>query len=126
MKGPAAPQPAWRVLGESDAANRFKALRSSATPLVGRDTEIAALMRGWASGKKGQGHAVLISAEPGLRKSRLAEAVPERIAAEPHVTVRYFCSPPHPESAFYPISLQHERPAVVDCVSEAPPPPPPL
>ena len=119
MKGLATPQPAWRVLGESDAANRFKALRSSATPLVGRDTEIAMLMRGWASGKTGQGHAVLISADPGLGKSRLAEAVRERIAGEPHVTVRYFCSPHHRESAFYPIARQLERAAGFDLNDDA-------
>jgi class 3 adenylate cyclase/predicted ATPase len=119
MKGLATPQPAWRVLGASDAANRFKALRSSATPLVGRDMEIALLMRGWASGKAGQGHAVLISAEPGLGKSRLAEAVRERIADEPHVTVRYFCSPHHRESAFYPIARQLERAAGFDCNDDA-------
>ncbi|MEA2912825.1 MAG: hypothetical protein QOJ15_4906, partial [Bradyrhizobium sp.] len=119
MKGLATPQPAWRVLGESDAANRFKALRSSATPLVGRDAEIALLMRSWASAQAGQGHAVLISAEPGLGKSRLAEAVRERIAAEPHVTVRYFCSPHHRESAFYPIARQLERAAGFDYYDDA-------
>ena len=119
MKGLATPQPVWRVLGESDAANRFKALRSSATPLVGREAEIAVLMRGWTSGKSGRGHAVLISADPGLGKSRLAEAVRERIAGEPHVTVRYFCSPHHRESAFYPIARQLERAAGFDCNDDA-------
>ena len=119
MKGLATPQPVWRVLGESDAANRFKALRSSATPLVGREAEIAVLMRGWTSGKTGRGHAVLISADPGLGKSRLAEAVRERIAGEPHVTVRYFCSPHHRESAFYPIARQLERAAGFDCNDDA-------
>ncbi len=119
MKGLATPQPVWRVLGESDAANRFKALRSSATPLVGRELEIAVLMRGWTSGRTGRGHAVLISAEAGLGKSRLAEAVRERIAGEPHVTVRYFCSPHHRESAFYPIARQLERAAGFDCNDDA-------
>ena len=119
MKGLATPQPVWRVLGESDAANRFKALRSSATPLVGRESEIAVLMRGWTSGRTGRGHAVLISAEAGLGKSRLAEAVRERIAGEPHVTVRYFCSPHHRESAFYPIARQLERAAGFDCNDDA-------
>jgi class 3 adenylate cyclase/predicted ATPase len=119
MKGLATPQPAWRVLGERDAANRFKALRSSATPLVGREAEIALLLRSWASGRSGDGRAVLISAEPGLGKSRLAEAVRERIAGEPHVTVRYFCSPHHRESAFYPIARQLERAAGFECNDDA-------
>ncbi len=76
-------------------------------------------MRHWASGKAGQGNAVLISADPGLGKSRLAEAVRERIAGEPHVTVRYFCSPHHRQSAFYPIARQLERAAGFDCNDDA-------
>ena len=38
----------------------------------------------------------------------------ERIAGEPHVTVRYFCSPHHRESAFSPIARQLERAAGFD------------
>jgi class 3 adenylate cyclase/predicted ATPase len=119
LKGFAAPQPAWRVLGESDVANRFKALRASATPLVGRDEEIELLLQRWASAKSGAGRAVLISAEPGVGKSRLAEAVREHIRGEPHVTLRYFCSPHHRESAFYPIAGQLERAATFDRSDDA-------
>jgi class 3 adenylate cyclase len=35
------PQRAWRVVGESGVVSRFEALRSEATPLVGRDEELA-------------------------------------------------------------------------------------
>src|SRR5882757_2371937 len=119
LKGFATPQPAWRVLGASDAANRFKALRASATPLVGRDEEIELLLQRWASAKSGAGRAVLISAEAGVGKSRLAEAVREHIRGEPHVTLRYFCSPHHRESAFYPIAGQLERAAAFDRSDDA-------
>jgi predicted ATPase len=54
---------------------------------------------------------VLISAEPGVGKSRLAEALAERIAAEPHIRLRYFCSPHHQDSALYPVIAQMERAA---------------
>jgi tetratricopeptide (TPR) repeat protein len=54
---------------------------------------------------------VLISAEPGVGKSRLAEALAERIAAEPHTRLRYFCSPHHQDSALYPVIAQMERAA---------------
>jgi predicted ATPase len=54
---------------------------------------------------------VLISAEPGVGKSRLAEALAERIAAEPHVRLRWFCSPHHQDSALYPVIAQMERAA---------------
>jgi predicted ATPase len=41
----------------------------------------------------------------------LTAALLERLAAEPHTRLRYFCSPQHTESAFYPIIGQMERAA---------------
>ena len=111
LKGFAAGQRVWRVVGESGVASRFEALRSGATPLVGRDEEIDLLLRRWAQAKAGEGRVVLISAEPGIGKSRLAEALEERIAAEPHTRLRYFCSPHHQDSALHPVIGQLERTA---------------
>ena len=54
---------------------------------------------------------VLLSGEPGIGKSRLTAALLERIAAEPHTRLRYFCSPQHADSALYPIISQMERAA---------------
>jgi tetratricopeptide (TPR) repeat protein len=54
---------------------------------------------------------VLISAEPGFGKSRLTETLVERVAAEPHVRLRYFCSPYHQDTALYPVIAQLERAA---------------
>ena len=54
---------------------------------------------------------MLISADPGIGKSRLTEALEERIAHEPHRRLRYFCSPHHQDSAFYPIIGHLERAA---------------
>jgi predicted ATPase len=45
---------------------------------------------------------VLISGEPGLGKSRIAAALVERLQAEPHIRLRYFCSPYHQDSALFP------------------------
>ena len=61
--------------------------------------------------KTGQGQVVLLSGEPGIGKSRLTAALLERIAAEPHTRLRYFCSPQHTDSALYPIISQMERAA---------------
>ena len=54
---------------------------------------------------------MLLSGEPGIGKSRLTAALLERIAAEPHTRLRYFCSPQHTDSALYPIIGQMERAA---------------
>jgi class 3 adenylate cyclase len=102
LKGFAGTPQTWEVLGESSIASRFEALRSRSTSLVGRDEEIELLLRRWNQAKAGDGRVVLISAEPGIGKSRLTEALEERIAQEPHRRLRYFCSPHHQDSAFYP------------------------
>ena len=47
----------------------------------------------------------------GIGKSRLTAALLERLATEPHTHLRYFCSPQHTDSAFYPIISQLERAA---------------
>ena len=49
--------------------------------------------------------------KPGIGKSRLTAALLERLAAEPHTRLRYFCSPQHTDSALYPIISQMERAA---------------
>jgi hypothetical protein len=109
LAGFAEPQPAWRVLGESGLLSRFEALRSGATPLVGREEEIELLMGRWEQTKSGEGRVVLINGEPGIGKSRLIAALSERIANEPHTRLRYFCSPRHQDSALYPFIARLER-----------------
>ena len=54
---------------------------------------------------------MLLSAEAGIGKSRLTEALVERIAAEKPGRLRYFCSPHHQDSALFPIIAQLERAA---------------
>jgi class 3 adenylate cyclase len=111
IAGFAEPQRVWHVVRESGVVSRFEALRSAATPLVGRDEEIDLLLRRWQQAKAGDGRAVLISGEPGIGKSRLLVALSERIASEPHTRLRYFCSPHHQDSALYPFITQLERAA---------------
>ena len=83
---------------------RFDALHATGlTELVGREEELDLLFRRWSRAKSGEGQVVLLSGEPGIGKSRLTAAVLERIAAEPHTRLRYFCSPQHTDSALYPI-----------------------
>ena len=103
VKGIAEPVRAWQVLRPSVVASRFEALRGSAlSRLVGRDEEIDLLLRRWARAKTGDGQVVLVSGEPGLGKSRITAEFEQRLHAEPHLRLRYFCSPHHQNSALYP------------------------
>jgi class 3 adenylate cyclase/tetratricopeptide (TPR) repeat protein len=111
IKGLAMPIAAARVLRESRAEGRFEALRATRTPFVGRDEELALLQRRWQQAKSGEGCIVLLSGEPGIGKSRLAHALVERLAGQPHTRLRSFCSPHHPDSALYPAITQLERAA---------------
>jgi len=112
LAGFAEPQPAWRVVRESDVMSRFEALRGEAlTPFVGREDEIELLLRRWQRATAGDGQVVLVSGEAGIGKSRLIGVLHDRLAGEPHTRMRYFCSPHHQDSALYPFSSQLERAA---------------
>ena len=112
LKGIAGPVQAWAALRPSSVESRFEALHASGlTELVGREEELELLLRRWSKAKTGEGQVVLLSGEPGIGKSRLTAALLERIAAEPHTRLRYFCSPRHTDSALYPIISQMERAA---------------
>jgi len=112
LKGFAAPVRAYQVLRPSVGASRFEALRGSVlSPLLGRDEEIELLLRRWTRAKAGDGQVVLVSGEPGIGKSRIAAALVARLQAEPHLRLRYFCSPYHQDSALYPFTDQLGRAA---------------
>jgi class 3 adenylate cyclase len=111
LKGISGPVPAWAAVRPGSVESRFEALRTATTPLVGRDEEIELLMRRWEQAKRGDGCVVLISGEPGIGKSRIAQTVVDRLGAEPHTRLRYFCSPHHQNSALYPGITQLQRAA---------------
>src|SRR5271169_1663132 len=112
LKGIAGPARAWAAMCPSSAEGRFDALHGTGlTALVGREEEFDLLLRRWSKAKSGEGQVTLISGEAGIGKSRLAAALLERLAGEPHTRLRYFCSPQHTDSALYPIIGQMERAA---------------
>jgi class 3 adenylate cyclase/predicted ATPase len=112
IKGLTGPVRAFAALRTSSVASRFEAMHPGGlTAVVGREEELDLLLRRWAKAKTGEGQVVLLSGEAGIGKSRLHAALLERLAAEPHTRMRYFCSPQHTDSAFYPIIGQIERAA---------------
>jgi class 3 adenylate cyclase len=112
LKGIAGPAHVWAALRASSVESRFEALHAtSLTALVGREEELELLLRRWSKAKTGEGQVVLLSGEAGIGKSRLTASLMERLTSEPHTRLRYFCSPQHTDSAFYPIIGQMERAA---------------
>ena len=110
LKGFSAPVQAWQVVGIVKAETRFEAAHTSGlTPFVGREQEIALLMAEWGEATEGEGRVVLISADPGLGKSRITQVLRERLANELHTRLRYQCSRHHQNSTLYPIIDQLER-----------------
>ncbi len=111
IKGFAEPVLAYEVLRASAAESRFEALHAQQTPLVGREEEIGVLLRRWQQAKGSEGQLVLLSGEAGIGKSRISATLLERLANEPHVRLRYFCSPHHTTSPLHPFISQLERAA---------------
>ena len=112
LKGVAGPVRAWAAVRASSAEGRFEAMHATGlTNLVGREEELDLLLRRWSKAKTREGQVVLLSGEAGIGKSRLTAALLERLTTEPHTRLRYFCSPQHTDSAFYPIISQMERAA---------------
>jgi class 3 adenylate cyclase len=112
LKGIEGPARGWRALRPASVESRFEALHASGmTELVGREEELKLLLRRWSRAKNGEGQVVLLSGEAGIGKSRLTAALLQSVAAEPHIRLRYFCSPQHTNSTLYPIIGQMERAA---------------
>jgi class 3 adenylate cyclase len=110
IKGFRDPISVWKVLRESATESRFAAAHAAtASPIVGRERELAFLYDSWQRAMRGDGHVVLVTGEAGIGKSRLLEAVAERVGEEPHRLLRCQCSPYHSNSVLFPFKklLRH-------------------
>lgn len=78
LPGGSAPVPVFRVIEAADPRGRES---GPATPLVGREREVDLLVDRFHQTRSGTGQMVMVSGEPGIGKSRLLQAVKERVFA---------------------------------------------
>ena len=90
LKGVPEPTTLFKLVRASGGGRR--AGQRHLTPLVGRDEEIAMLMRRWERARQGDGQLVMIVGEPGLGKSRMIEEFHPRLRETPHTWVEWSCS----------------------------------
>src|SRR5271169_2740628 len=90
LKGVPEPVTLLRLVRASGGGRR--AGQRHLTPLVGRDEEMAMLLRRWERARQGDGQLVMIVGEPGLGKSRLIEEFRARLREVPHTWVEWSCS----------------------------------
>ena len=96
--------PAFEVLTRSTVESRFEALeRRRDSALVGRDEELELLTRRWHQTKQGSGRVLLVVGEPGIGKSRLVQALRDRVGSEARTQTVFHCSPHHQSSALHPV-----------------------
>jgi class 3 adenylate cyclase len=103
LKGVPRPVTAWKVISASEIDDRFKALRSAATPFIGREEELDLLSRRWRQVSEEGGKVVLISGEPGVGKSRLTAAARDALCISEDRIVTYFCSQSFTSTALFPV-----------------------
>src|SRR5262249_3236551 len=102
LKGVPEPVKLFRLVRASGGGRR--AGQRHLTPLVGRDEEIAMLMRRWERARQGEGQLVLIVGEPGLGKSRLIEEFHARLRDTPHTWAEWSCSQLLQNTPLHPIA----------------------
>ena len=104
LKGVPEPTALLKLVRASGAGRRVG--QRQLTPLVGRQEEIAILMRRWERARQGDGQLVMIVGEPGVGKSRMLDEFHARLNEIPHSWAEWTCSqllqntPLHPLTAW--------------------------
>lgn len=112
LKGMPQPVRVYQIIGERVVESRFDAIHAGKlTQFVGRQPELEELIGLWKRAEGGRGQIALLCGEPGIGKSRVGKTLEDRIAEDPHITIRYNCSPHHTNSPLYPVISQLERAA---------------
>lgn len=106
----------YRVSCESTAESQFEVALSTGrlTRFVGQEEELTLLNQHWIQARNAKGQVILVSAEPGMGKSRLAQEFKDRIAEQEVRHMAFRCSPYHQSSAFFPIIQVMQRALLFD------------
>ncbi len=102
LKGLPQPTTLFQIVRAS--GGRRRSAQRALTPLIGRDKEIAMLLRCWERARQGEGQFVLIVGEPGLGKSRLIEEFRNRLRETPHTWGEWSSSQLLQNTPLHPIS----------------------
>ncbi len=110
LKGISRTLKVFQVTSESDAETRFDAdHREDMAPLVGRTEELKLIMDLSQQSQGGEGHLVVLEGEAGIGKSRILDALRERLTSRNRQPMRLQCSPYHLNRALYPFVANFER-----------------
>ena len=102
LKGLPEPVTLVRIVRASGGGSRAR--QRHLTPLIGREEEIAMLLRRWERARQGEGQLVLIVGEPGVGKSRLIEEFHSRLREVPHSWAEWTCSQLLQNTPLHPIA----------------------
>jgi class 3 adenylate cyclase/predicted ATPase len=102
LKGVPEPVTLFRLVRASGGGRRLA--QRNLTPLVGREEDIATLMRRWERARQGDGQLALIVGEPGIGKSRLIEEFHARLRDTPHTWAEWSSSQLLQNTPMHPIA----------------------
>lgn len=108
LKGMDRPLECFEVEAASGARHRLEATsQARLAPYVGRDRTIASLVKAWLAARECPGHAVLLTGDPGVGKSRLLSefrrSIHEDIDPEQCDILECYCSPYYADTSLFPL-----------------------
>lgn len=110
LKGVSRPVGIFQVLQEHPTLSRLAATeKRGMTELIGRDAEIALIVKRWEQAKDAEGQVVMLSGEAGVGKSRILRGFQDCLNPQAYSRILYYGSPYHQNSAFFPVIDQIQR-----------------
>ena len=109
LDDPGEPLELFRLRAEHRADSATMKMASPKTPLIGREPQIKLLMQRWELARQGTGQSSLVTGEPGIGKSRLADELCRRLAADAHTLLPCRCAPDAQNSPLFPMLDLVER-----------------